>query len=124
MTKILIIEDDREVLELLAKKIEEAGYEALTARDGEEGLRLLREEKPSLVLLDILLPNVDGLELLRRKQALPETADIPTIIISNSGAASEISQARHLGAKDWIVKTEFNLQQTIDKINAIVGQSS
>ncbi len=123
MSKVLIIEDDREILGLLAKKVEEAGYQTLTARDGEEGLRLIREEEPSLVLLDMMLPGVDGLELLRRKQALPETKDIPVIVISNSGAASEISQARHLGAKDWIVKTEFSLQETIEKINKILATS-
>lgn len=124
MARILIIEDDREILDLLAGKIEEAGHQALTANDGEEGLRLLREEEPDLLLLDIVLPNVDGLELMKRKQALPETAAIPTIIISNSGAASEISQAQHLGARDWIIKTDFNLQESVDKINEILGQTS
>lgn len=120
MKKVLIIEDDKEILDLLAKKIKESGYQALVAYDGEEGLRILREEKPDLVLLDIVLPSVDGLELMRRKQVLPETANIPVIIISNSGAASEISQARHLGAKDWIIKTKFSLQESIEKIEKII----
>ncbi len=120
MKTVLIIEDDKEILELLAKKIEGSGYKVLIAQDGEEGLRILREEKPDLVLLDIILPNVDGLELMRRKQVLPETASIPVIIISNSGAASEISQARHLGAKDWIIKTKFSLQESMEKIEKII----
>jgi DNA-binding response OmpR family regulator len=124
MSKILIVEDDREILDLLFRKISNAGYEVLIAQDGEEGLKLLRKEIPDLVLLDMALPSIDGLEFLKRKQVVPETKEIPVIIISNSGAASEISQARHLGAQEWIIKTKFNLQETIDKIDKIIQESS
>lgn len=124
MSRVLIIEDDQEILGLLSRKISDAGYEVLTAHDGEEGLKLLREENLDLILLDITLPNIDGIELLKRKQAVPETKDIPVIIISNSGAASEISQARHLGACDWIIKTKFSLQETMEKINKVIQESS
>jgi len=124
MSKILIVEDDQEILDLLFRKISNAEHEVLTAQDGEEGLKLLREEIPDLVLLDMVLPNIDGLEFLKRKQVVAETKDIPVIIISNSGAASEISQARHLGAREWIVKTKFNLQETIEKIDKVIQESS
>lgn len=107
---------------LLSQKISDVGYQVIEARDGEEGLRLLRSDRPDLVLLDIILPNIDGLELLKRKQALPETKDIPVVVISNSGAPAEISQARRLGAVDWITKTEFSLQETIDKIEKIIKE--
>jgi DNA-binding response OmpR family regulator len=122
MSKILIIEDEQDILDLLSKKISESGYEVVVAQDGEEGLRLIREEKPDLVLLDMVLPGMSGLELLKRKQSSAETAGSPVIIISNSGVPSEISQARHLGAKDWIVKTKFSLQETISKIDKIIQE--
>lgn len=108
---------------LLSRKISDIGYQVIEARDGEKGLKLLRSDQPDLVLLDIILPNIDGLELLKRKQALPETKDVPVIVISNSGAPAEISQARRLGAIDWIAKTEFSLQETIDKIEKIIQES-
>lgn len=123
MKKILIIEDDEEIMGLLSRKISDIGYQVIEARDGEKGLKLLRSDQPDLVLLDIILPNIDGLELLKRKQALPETKDVPVIVISNSGAPAEISQARRLGAIDWIAKTEFSLQETIDKIEKIIQES-
>ncbi len=123
MKKILIIEDNEEIMGLLSQKISDVGYQVIEARDGEEGLRLLRSDQPDLVLLDIILPNIDGLELLKRKQALSETKDIPVVVISNSGAPAEISQARRLGAVDWITKTEFSLQETIDKIEKIIKES-
>lgn len=123
MKKILIIEDDQEIMSLLSQKISDAGYQVIEARDGEEGLKLLRSNEPDLVLLDIILPNVDGLELLKRKQALSETKNIPVVVISNSGAPAEISQAQRLGAVDWITKTEFSLQETMDKIEKIIQES-
>ena len=123
MVQVLIIEDDQEIQGLLSRKLQDAGYQVLTAKDGEEGLKMLREEKPGLVLLDLSLPKISGLELLERKAALPETAQIPVIVISNSGTASDISQARRLGAKDWIIKTKFNLPEIIDKINRVVRPS-
>ncbi|HPD45236.1 MAG TPA: response regulator [Candidatus Woesebacteria bacterium] len=123
MKKILIIEDNEEIMGLLSQKISDVGYQVIEARDGEEGLRLLRSNQPDLALLDIILPNIDGLELLKRKQALPETKDIPVVVISNSGAPAEISQAQRLGAVDWITKTEFSLQETIDKIEKIIKES-
>jgi len=122
MKKILIIEDNEEIMGLLSQKMSDVGYQVVEARDGEEGLMLLRSDQPDLVLLDIILPNIDGLELLKRKQALPETKDIPVVVISNSGAPAEISQARRLGAVDWITKTEFSLQETIDKIEKIIKE--
>lgn len=122
MKKILIIEDNEEIMGLLSQKISDVGYQVIEARDGEEGLRLLRSDQPDLVLLDIILPNIDGLELLKRKQALSETKDIPVVVISNSGAPAEISQAQRLGAVDWITKTEFSLQETIDKIEKIIKE--
>lgn len=123
MKKILIIEDDKEILSLLSRRVSDAGYQVQAVRDGEEGLKMLRSDKPDLVLLDIILPKVDGLELLKRKQALDETKDIPVVVISNSGAPAEISQAQRLGAVDWITKTEFSLQETLDKINKIIRES-
>ncbi len=123
MVQVLIIEDDEEIMGLLSRKLQAAGYQVLASRDGEEGLKLLREEKPGLVLLDLSLPKISGLELLERKMARSETAKIPVIIISNSGTASDISQARRFGAKDWIIKTKFNLPEIIDKIDAVVRSS-
>jgi DNA-binding response OmpR family regulator len=121
--KILIIEDDKILSNLLEKKLGTAGYEVATAADGEEGLALLRSYKPDLVLLDIIMPQKNGLEVMEEMNKDPEIhpEKIPVIIISNSGQPVEIDKILSLGAKDYLVKAEFNPQEVIEKIKKQIG---
>lgn len=121
MTKILIIEDEEALLTMLADKLEREGYEVIMARDGEEGLSKLRKEKPELVLLDIVMPKVGGLEVLGVMHADKELSNIPVIIISNSGQPIEIEKAKRLGAKDCLVKAEFDPKEVVEKVNNLLG---
>ncbi len=114
--KILIIEDERIIIELLAKKLIASGYEVVMARDGEEGLEKIDQEKPDLVLLDIVLPKMDGMEVLKKAKSNEATRDIPVVIISNSGQPVELDKAKRLGANDWLVKTEFDPVEVIQKV--------
>jgi len=114
--KILIIEDEEIVLGLLQKKLSQEGYEVSVARDGEEGLKKMREIKPDIVLLDIIMPKMSGFEVMEEMQKDSGLKKIPVIVVSNSGQPVEIDKARELGAKDWLIKTEFDPQEVISKV--------
>ena len=114
--KILIIEDEEIIRGLLQKKLTEEGYEISVARDGEEGLRVIREIKPDLILLDIIMPKMGGFEVMEEMQKDGELKKIPVIVVSNSGQPVEIDKAQELGAKDWLIKTEFDPQEVIGKV--------
>jgi len=114
--KILIVEDEEIMIDLLQKKLTKEGYEVSVARDGEEGLKMMKKAKPDLVLLDIVMPKKGGFEVMEEMEKDPELKKIPVIVISNSGQPVEIDRAQRLGAKDWLIKTEFNPQEVIEKV--------
>ena len=114
--KILIIEDEEILLGLLRKKLIKEGYDVSVARDGEEGLEQIRKVKPDLILLDIVMPKKGGIEVLEEKLEDEEIRDIPVIVISNSGQPVELTKVKKLGAVDWLVKTEFDPKEVLDKV--------
>ena len=114
--KILIVEDEEIMIDLLQRKLTTEGYEVSVARDGEEGLKKMREIKPDIVLLDIIMPKMSGFEVMEEMQKDSGLKKIPVIVVSNSGQPVEIDKARELGAKDWLIKTEFDPQEVINKV--------
>ena len=119
--KILIIEDEELLYNLLQRKLTEEGYEASVAKDGVEGMRMIKEMKPDLILLDIVMPNKNGFEVMDEMQADERLKHIPIIVISNSGQPVEIDKAKDLGARDWLIKTEFDPQEVIEKVKKQIG---
>jgi len=113
---ILIIEDEDILLGLLQRQLKAEGYIVHTAEDGEAGLAAMRQLKPDLVLLDVVMPKKDGFELLEEKQKDEILKNIPVIIISNSGQPVEITRAQALGVDDWMIKTEFDPQEVTAKV--------
>jgi DNA-binding response OmpR family regulator len=120
MAKILIVEDDRFLRELIARKLRNEGYEVLEAVDGEEGLKKIKEEKPDLILLDLILPGIDGFEVLAKTKEDPNVAQIPVIILSNLGQREEIERGLKLGAIDYLIKAHFTPGEIIEKIKNIL----
>lgn len=116
MKRILIIEDDIFLGDVLVQKLRSSGYEVELARDGAAGLQKLREMKPDLLLLDIILPTMDGYEILETKRKDSSIKDIPTIIISNSGQPVEIKRILDLGVKDYLVKAQFEPDEVLMKV--------
>lgn len=116
MKKILIIEDEEILLDVLKKKLSQAGYEIAVARDGEEGLFSMRASRPDLILLDIVMPKKSGLEVLEEMRSDKNLQDISVIVISNSGQPVEIDQVLKLGVKDYLVKTQFDPQEVLSKV--------
>lgn len=122
MKKVLIIEDEDLIMDLLRKKLSQENYDVSTAHDGEEGLRVLREIKPDILLLDIVMPKKNGYEVMKEMSEDPELKKIPIIIISNSGQPVELDKAKDLGAKDWLIKTEFDPQEVVEKVRKQIGR--
>jgi two-component system alkaline phosphatase synthesis response regulator PhoP len=120
--KILLMEDEEIMINLLKKKLSKEGYEVLVAKDGDEGLKMLKEmkPKPDLILLDIIMPKLGGFEVMEEMKKDKELQDIPVIIISNSGQPVELERAKNLGAKDWVIKTDFDPQEVIIKVKKIL----
>ncbi|MCF7845453.1 MAG: response regulator [Candidatus Pacebacteria bacterium] len=121
MKKIIIVEDEEVLRNLLKKKLENEGYEVEVAEDGEIGIEKIRETKFDLILLDIIMPKMGGFDVLEAMQKDENISDIPVIVVSNSGQPVEIDRAQKLGAKDWVVKTEFDPQEVIKKVKEQIG---
>jgi DNA-binding response OmpR family regulator len=116
--KILIIEDDEFLGDVLTKKVQNAGFEVELAVDGGVGLARITEYMPDLILLDIMLPTLNGYEILEAKAKDEKISKIPVIIISNSGQPVEISRVLSLGVKDYLVKAQFDPEEVIIKVKA------
>lgn len=121
MAKILIVEDDKFLRELLSEKIGKEGYEVLEALDGEEGVKKAKEEQPDLVLLDIILPGIDGFEALRQMRSAPQGANFPIIVLSNLGQKEDVDKAMELGATDYLIKAHFTPGEIITKIKTVLA---
>ena len=115
---ISIVEDDKFLRELIAQKLVKEGYEILTAIDGEEGITQIKEKKPDLVLLDLILPGIDGFEVLSKMKEDPALASIPVIILSNLGQKEDVEKGLKLGAVDYLIKAHFTPGEIIEKIKA------
>jgi len=120
--KILLIEDENLMIELLEKKLTQEGYEVLVAKDGVEGVEKMREASPDIILLDIIMPRMGGFEVMETMSKDEELKKIPIIVISNSGQPVELDRAKRLGARDWLIKTEFDPQEVIDKVIKQIGK--
>jgi DNA-binding response OmpR family regulator len=120
---ILIIEDDEFFRDLVDKKLISEGFNVAKAVDGEEGIKKTKEEKPDLILLDLLLPNVDGFEVLERIKKDPDTASIPVIILSNLGQKEEVEKGLESGAADFLIKAQFTSDEIIEKVRNVLAKS-
>jgi len=120
---ILVIEDDDFFRELLRKKLLSGDFNIIEAVDGERGIEIIQKRKPDLVLLDLLLPNMDGFEFLSKMKLDPNTSSIPIIILSNLGQHEDIERGLKLGANDYLIKSQFDIDQVIGKIKNILDKN-
>ncbi len=119
--KILVVEDEPVHLNVMKAKLEYEGYEVEYATDGEAGYKMMTETNPDLVLLDIILPKMNGFDFLEKAKKEGFVEKIPVIIVSNSGQPVEIDKALKLGARDFLVKAEFNPSDVVDKVQKFLG---
>jgi len=118
--KILIVEDDKFLRELIVKKLLGENYDVVEAADGEEGVKKIKEEKPDLVMLDLILPGIDGFGVLSQVKEDPAFASLPVIILSNLGQKDDVERGLKLGAVDYMIKAHFTPGEIIEKIRTIL----
>jgi DNA-binding response OmpR family regulator len=116
--KILIVEDEPDILKLVTLYLEKEGYRTVSAASGMEGLRQVKQEKPDLVVLDLMLPEIDGLEVCRRLRSVPATAMLPIIMLTAKAEESDTIIGLELGADDYVTKP-FSLKTFVARIKAL-----
>ena len=114
--KILIIEDETILGEMYKDKLTSAGFEVFWSLDVEDGIKTAKEQKPDLVLLDILLPRESGLDFLEKTKEDKEISKIPVLVFSNYDDPAAKAKALKLGAKEYLIKTSFSSREMLDKV--------
>ena len=113
---ILVVEDDYFLRNLLLHKIEQEKLPFDTAVNGSEALEKIKAKIPAVIILDLVLPDTDGFEVLEKIKKQPATKDIPVIVVSNLGQKDEIERCLKLGANDYLIKANFTPKEIVDKI--------
>ena len=119
--KVLLVEDDPVILRLLEVNFELEGFDVVLARDGQEGIEQARAAKPDLVISDIMMPNVSGLELVTTLKADAATADIPIILLSAKAQSADLKAGMEAGADDYVTKP-FEPLELVDRVQALLAR--
>jgi two-component system alkaline phosphatase synthesis response regulator PhoP/two-component system response regulator VicR len=117
---VLIADDDRDILSLVRAVLERSGHEVVSAGDGAEALARVADRRPDLAVLDITMPQVDGLEVLRRLRADPETSDLPVILLSAQAQEADVSRGFAAGASAY-VKKPFSPRELVARVGELLG---
>lgn len=124
MKKILIIEDESALQKSLGDTLREGGFEVLSALDGEIGERLAKSEKPDLIILDLTLPKKDGLEVFQSLKDEEKTRNIPVVVLTNIEKIEHVEKVLEMGAKTYLVKSNYTLKEILEKINQVLARPS
>lgn len=119
--KILLIEDEAAISSILREALVEHDYEVLVAIHGEEGWQKTKEELPDLVLLDILLPRIDGFVYLKRLREHSKLQHIPVLILSNLGQDSDLALGKELGAAGYLIKANNSIEKILQTVKGLIG---
>lgn len=114
--KILIVEDEKILAEMYREKLENSGFEVFSASNGEDGFDLAKEMKPDIILLDILLPRKNGLELLAQIREDSQIASMPVVVFSNYDDLKTIREAERLGIKDYLIKANYTPKEMLERL--------
>ena len=117
---ILIVEDDKLLRDLLTEKLERSGFTVVGAIDGKQALEKLETVMPSIILLDLVLPGLDGFEILRHIKENPTTKAVPVLVLSNLGDKDDIRRAKDLGAEEYLIKAHYTLDDIAKRVEEMV----
>lgn len=121
--KILIIEDEEMLSNMYQVKFEHEGFQIIKAADGEQGLTIAAKEKPSFILLDVIMPKMDGFSVLKKLKADPATKDIPVMLLTNLGQDEDVKKGNELGAVGYLVKANITPSEVLAKVRSLMPQS-
>ncbi len=119
MKKVLVIEDDKFLRKVIKKKLSDEGYDVVEAIDGEKGVKMAKEKKPDIILLDLVLPEMTGFEVLKKLKEKEPISKIPIIILSNLSNAEEVRKGMSMGAASYLVKSNFHPSEIIKKMEEV-----
>lgn len=117
----MVIEDDKFLSSLIKTRLEKEGFTVLQAFDGDEATSLLRQETPDLIVLDLIMPKVNGFEVLQTISITPQLASVPVVILSNLAQDADVEKARALGAKEYFVKVKISIDDLLDRVKSLVS---
>ena len=120
LMKVLIVEDDSFLVNAYRIKFERLGYETKIAIDGESALKILGEWVPDVVILDLVMPKMDGYEFLEKMRAKPEFLNIPVLVATNLGQPEDVDRARELGANNYVIKGNLSLSELVEKLEELI----
>ena len=119
--RILVIEDDRDLREAIVDKFRQEKFEVLEAQNGEEGLAAALREKPDLLIVDIIMPKMDGTEMLKKVRENEWGRNVPVMILTNISDAEKLAEALEIGVDEYLLKAEWKLQDVLEKAKKIMG---
>lgn len=122
--KVLVVEDEEILLASLKEELLSGDYEVEGAKDGIEGLEKIKSFKPDLILLDLLMPKMDGMEMLQKLKGDSEHRDIPVVVLTNLSDYEKISEALSLGAMDYLVKANYKLEDLLEKVKTVLARKN
>lgn len=121
--RVLLVEDDTFLVGMYVTKLQLEHFDTLVATEGEQGLMIAKQNAPDLILLDIVLPKMDGFLVLEELKRDPETRAIPVILLTNLGQKKDIERGLALGASDYLIKAHFMPSEVIEKIKKVIEQT-
>ncbi len=121
MKKILLIEDDNFIIDIYITKLNEVGFSVQSALNGGDALVKIKQSRPDLVLLDIVLPQVTGFEFLQEIKNIPELKNVPVIVLSNLGQKKEVEKGLDLGAVKYLIKAHYTPTEVVEEIRAVLN---
>ncbi len=119
--RVLLVEDDEMLHTMYTQKFTKEGYEVLSGYNGAEGIKIAEAEKPDVILLDIIMPKMDGFVALKKLKKNDATKDIPVILLTNLGQEEDIRKGKELGAADYFIKANHTPQEVVDKAKEVMG---
>ena len=123
MPLVFLVEDDKFLRDIIGKKLAQAGFRVEEAHDGKEALKKLETLAPKIILLDLLLPEIDGFAVLKQVKEDKKLSNIPVLILSNLGQDEDMQRAKTLGAKDYMIKAYFTPSEVVERVRKILRET-
>ena len=120
MEKILLVEDDPFLIDIYTTKLKAEGFDFISAKDGEAALEKIKSHKPALVILDIVLPNMDGWQVLKQIKNIEGVEKMKILVLSNLGQKEEVEKGLRLGADKYLIKSDFTPSQVVEEIKGLI----
>ncbi|MFC1618123.1 response regulator transcription factor [Patescibacteria group bacterium] len=122
--KILLVEDDADLIDMYEAKFKMEGFDVTRAENGAQALNEIKVNKPAAILLDIVMPEIDGFQVLKDLKADPTTKKIPVILLTNLGQDGDIRKGIELGADDYLIKANYTPNEVVDKVNKALAKKN